>query len=126
MAEFYLKAGRYDLAAQALCNQPEIIAEYNTESDCELAHDFTPAFVAPPPKEARSTEVDEHYELDQRQEEEIVYLQEEQATLVGRLEQLTEQIEHTPEPVIIYEPTEYTDEQFDAVFMALKGSKDDE
>ena len=42
MAEFYLERGRYDLAAQSLCNIPEELAEYTSEAECELDHDFTP------------------------------------------------------------------------------------
>jgi len=125
MAEFYLKAGRYDLAAQALCNQPEIIAEYNTESDCELAHDFTPITVY------RSEEPAANYEPEVNHEEDMEIVQIQQAGLVAQLDYVTEQLEEvrnkpSPEPVIVQQQVEYTDEQFDAVFMALKGSNDDE
>ena len=101
MAEFYLNVGRYDLAAQALCNQPEILAEYKTELACEDKHNFTP------PKsegkggfdsDERSAQFEEHYELAQQQEHEIEYLKEEQASLVGRIDYLTERIERAPAP----------------------------
>ena len=126
MAEFYLKQGRYDLAAQSLCNQPEIVTEYESEQACELAHDFTPPPLLALP--ASDSAFEEHYELAQRQEEEIEYMQAEQVSLVGRIDMLTEQIEQAPAPVIVQQevPVEYTDEQFEAVFMALKGSDEDE
>lgn len=73
MAEFYMKVGKYDLAAQSLCNQPEILAEYKAkgksdnaaEADCEAAHDFEPMFhVEPQP--AAVEDDDEHDELVQQ------------------------------------------------------------
>jgi hypothetical protein len=42
MAEFYLNQGKWKLAAMALCNQPEILKEFTTEEECELAHNFEP------------------------------------------------------------------------------------
>ena len=42
MAEFYLKSEKWDLAAMALCNQPEILSEFATEQECEDAHNFGP------------------------------------------------------------------------------------
>jgi len=99
MAEFYLKVGRYDLAAQALCNQPGIIEEYPSEVSCEIDHDFTPAIVEGEDGfdlADRNAQFDEHYELAQQQEHEIEYLREEQASLVGRIDYLTERIERAP------------------------------
>jgi len=68
MAEFYLKNGKYDLAAQALCNQPEILVEYDTEAQCEIAHDFTPPIVEGSysfePTEAAVVVYDDHDEQD--------------------------------------------------------------
>ena len=96
MSEFYLNVGRFDLAAQALCNQPEILAEYNTETACELDHDFTPAIVEDIDLPERNVQFEEHYELAQQQEHEIEYLKEEQASLVGRIDYLTERIERVP------------------------------
>lgn len=130
MAEFYLKQGRYDLAAQALCNQPEILKEYATETECEDGHDFTPN-QPPEPDDlySQSVKFDEHYELAQQQEQEIEYLQEEQASLVSRIDDLTEQIEQVPRYSVptATEPVEqYTDEQFDAVWSVLKGETEDE
>jgi len=114
MAEFYLTQGRYDLAAQALCNQPEILAEYTTEIACEIDHDFTPAIVEGEDEydhdiHSRSNEFAEAYAM---QEEEIEYLQEENASIVGRLDDLTALLEQAPAPVYVPQAPEfkYTDE----------------
>ena len=66
MAEFYLTNGLYELAAQSLCNQKEILAEYEDELSCEAAHNFgpTPVVEAAPmySQESREHEIleDEH------------------------------------------------------------------
>jgi len=131
MAEFYLKQGRYELAAQALCNQPEILEEYVTEQACEDDHDFGP--VVEPTMLGdlydRNAQFDEHYELAQQQEEEIEFLQEEQASLSGRIEQLTMQIEQAPtrtQAKVIEPPERYSDEQFDQVWSILQQSKEED
>jgi hypothetical protein len=67
MAEFYLKTGQYDLAAQSLCNQKEILAEYATEQECEDAHDFGPLPVAPvsAPEAPKKDEMEDYYREQQ-------------------------------------------------------------
>jgi hypothetical protein len=42
LADFYMKMQRYELAAMALCNVPGILKEFQSEEDCEQAHDFGP------------------------------------------------------------------------------------
>lgn len=130
MAEFYLQQGRYDLAAQSLCNQKEIRKEYKSEQACEDAHDFTP--LGPPPDlgdlYSRSAKFDEHYEISQAQEQEIEYLQEEQATLVGRIDALTAQIEKAPRKQAKRAPVEkpaerYSDDDYNKVLAILKGEE---
>ena len=126
MAEFYLKRGRFDLAAQALCNQDEILAEYATERECEDDHDFTPPDIDDD-SASELSRVNEAYELAQRQDEEIEYLQEEQASLVGRVDALTAYIEQPPAPAAVQQQApQYTDEHVNAVWAALKGSEDDD
>jgi len=39
MAEFYLKNGKPELAAMAVCNT-EVLDEFSSEAECEAAHDF--------------------------------------------------------------------------------------
>jgi len=123
MAEFYLKASKYALAAMALCNVPEILDEFSDEDACELAHDFTP-IVPDHDVHIRSEEFEEAYILSQEQEEEIDYLQEEQASLVGRIEQLTAYIERVPAQKQVASE-KYTDAQFEAVWAVLKGDEDE-
>jgi len=106
MAEFYLKQGRYDLAAQALCNQPEIIKEYMTEVACEIDHDFSPPETDGEGEGEsnlgglynQAAQFNEHYERAQQQQEEIEYLREENASIIGQIEYITQQIEQAPAP----------------------------
>jgi len=136
MAEFYLKVGRYDLAAQSLCNQPEILEEYNTEASCEIDHDFTPPKIEGEDRFGglydQAAQFNEHYELAQQQEEEIEYLKEENASIVGRLDNLTTLLEQapasTPTPIYVQQEPEprYTDEEFDKIWGLLMGGEEDE
>ncbi len=135
MAEFYLKQGRYDLAAQALCNHPEIVADYETEVACQIDHDFTPPIIEGEDKyehdvHIRSDEFEEAYAITQQQEEEIEYLQEENASIVGRLDVLTARLEQAseprPAPVQQEQQPEYTDDKFNEVWAILQGSKEEE
>ena len=122
MAEFYLKQGRYDLAAQSLCNQPEILDEYDTEVACEIAHDFTPI---EPEGDELSRSFDEHYQLEEQHTEDIVVVQMAQTSLEDRIEALEQK--PAPRPRVAQAPPQrYTDAQFDAVWLALKGSDEDE
>ena len=45
LAEFYLSAGKYELAAIAMCNT-EIRNEFTSEDECRMAHDFAPVYEA--------------------------------------------------------------------------------
>jgi len=89
MAEFYLKQGRYDLAAQALCNQAGIIEEYSSEVACEIDHDFTPATIAPPENHGA---LEEHQEIEEQYTEELAQVQMQQMGFVAQLEELTAQL----------------------------------
>ncbi len=137
MAEFYLKQGRYDLAAQALCNQPEILMEYRTEVACEIDHDFKPAIIEGEDLYGlydRAAQFDEHYEISQQQEQEIEYLQEENASIVGRLDALTAQLEAPraqPAPVIAQQQAppaqQYSDEDMAYILgLYADGESEDE
>ena len=124
MADFYLKVGRFDLASQALCNQPEILMEYKTEKSCEDDHDFTPATSEGGfDLDDRSAQFEEHYELAQQQEHEIEYLKEENASIVGRLDSLTMLFEQAP-VIVQQSPVEqyWTDERR-AKLEAIKGEQ---
>lgn len=96
MAEFYLKQGRYDLAAQSLCNQPEIMDEYESEEKCESDHDFTPL---PEPITAPAQNVDvedEDFaaEWHEEQQQLLVDLQTRLAMLEEEEERERRQIQH--------------------------------
>jgi len=79
MAEFYLSAGKYELAAMSLCNVPEIIAEFSTEAECEMAHDFKPVY------EAVVVE-DDHYEAEEEWHQEQQMLQQDYDERIAQLE----------------------------------------
>ncbi len=124
MAEFYLKQGRYDLAAQALCNQPEILEEYTTESECQLDHNFTPAKSTKPNRpagEGSSGVLTGLVESEEQHTEDIHSVQVQLAQVVDQLEQY--QSRPTQAPVIVQQqaPT-YSDDQFYSVMSVLKGS----
>jgi hypothetical protein len=114
MAEFYLKQGRFELAAQALCNQPEVLAEYETELSCEQAHNFSPGPL-------RAVISYEYYE-------DIEQVQMAQNGLVNRVDQLEKRINRpapktkppaSPGPV-------FSKEQIDAVWNALEDKEEDD
>lgn len=122
MAEFYLNAGLYDLAAQSLCNQKEILAEYDSELACETAHDFGPP--APPPEPERSnapvtTSMEIQDELHHEYEQQVSTLQQE-------VDDLKNRPEPEPDTVIIKQEVDYSEDRFKAVFAALKGDEEDE
>jgi hypothetical protein len=73
VAEFYIRAGKYPLAAMAMCNT-DVRNEFATEDECRAAHDFTPMLESVVIVEAP----DEH-------QEEIEYLYE-------QVEALTQQV----------------------------------
>lgn len=89
MAEFYLANGKWALAAMALCNQKEILGEFDSEGECERAHDFGPPPPPPPivetivpvpgPPEECCTD------MNYLQQEEILVAQDQIETLEQRL-----------------------------------------
>jgi len=95
MAEFYLRNGRYDLAAMAICNT-EIAKEFESESDCEAAHNFEPN----PSSHTEAVVLQEQVEGLQRQ--------------ITELEQRP-----VPAPIITYQSV-ITDERKAAVYRALE------
>jgi len=100
MAEFYLSAGKYHLAAMALCNVKEILKEFASEEECELAHDFTPPAAAANALPAMVAQI------ERQNDEELAMLRMEQAQLqeqVERQQRLLERAERRPEPVIVHE-----------------------
>ncbi len=123
----FLALKKYELAAMHFCNDKPTLKEFANEAECEVAHDFTPHNT--PNLEGlydRAAQFDEHYELAQQQEEEIVYLKEENASIVGRLDDLAAMLEQPPEPAPVQQQApRYSEEQFNAVWLAL-GIEDDD
>ncbi len=126
MAEFYLKQGRYDLAAQSLCNQPEIVREYDTEAACELAHDFTPPITSEP---ASNRSLEEQHSLETHHDEDLDMVQAQLSEVQMQLAELEERPAPRPRVAQAVPPDpepKYSDEQFNAVWAALKGGDEDE
>lgn len=115
MAEFYLSAGKYQLAAMSLCNVKEILREFANEAECEAAHDFTPA-----PQPAASA-----------YQEQIEMLRYEQAVLEDRLMQQQALIERAearpvPRPVVVQKEFVTDDKRakIKALFAGDEGEED--
>lgn len=70
VAEFYLQYQQPELAAMALCNT-EILKEFETEEECEQAHQFLTQAVLPPPPVAAAPDHDE--EEDYHAEQMMLY-----------------------------------------------------
>ena len=66
LAEFYLRNGKPELAAMAICNT-EVVKEFETEAACEAAHDFAVLLEAPPPvaEHDRDDELERRLEISQ-------------------------------------------------------------
>ena len=120
-----------DLAAQALCNQPEILKEYkgkgisreDAEAACEAAHNFGPREPEPEP-------TGHLLELEEGHDEDIMLVQMQQQELVTRLEALEQRPEPRPRVVMAPAPRApepaFTEEQKQAAWEALfQGREDD-
>lgn len=116
MAEFYLRAGKYELAAMSLCNVKEILKEFDSEEQCESAHDFTPRPVA------AVDSVSDRQQIELYHEEDIEAVQMAQMSLEQRLASL----ESRPAEVVEIVKPVLTDEQKQQVWEALTGSEDED
>lgn len=107
MAEFYLSAGKYQLAAMALCNIKEILREFDSEEECEAAHDFTPS----DPVAAAVADVTRAYE------QELEQLRWEQATMQAQITEQQALLERAPEPArpVVVQQEFVTDEKRAAI-----------
>lgn len=117
MAEFYLSAGKYQLAAMSLCNIKEILREFENEEECEAAHDFTPApqpAAAPPPRAL---------------EQEVEQLRWEQSMLQAQISEqqaLLEKAEARPQPRPVVVQQEFVTDEKRAKIKALFAGDDGE
>ena len=87
LADFYLKIGKYELAAMALCNVPGILKEFESEEECEYAHDFNPVIEA--------AVIVEDYDQEYRMEQQMRY---------DELEQKIESIEPVVTQKVVKQP----------------------
>jgi hypothetical protein len=122
LTEFYLRNGKYQLAAMAICNT-EVVKEFETEEACEAAHDFGPLLDPEP-----VGEVLEEFDQEQAiQDDRIEVVQMAQ----NELEQRIMALEQKPRPRVVRaaapkpEPA-FTEEQKRAAWLALTGEGDGE
>lgn len=127
MAEFYLENEKYELAAQALCNQPEILSEYDSEKDCEHDHDFTPDVVLEP-QIAQLSRREEHNQDIERVLMAQSQLEQQIIELNDKLEEANRRPVSTSAPRIVQAEPAFTEEQKQAAWSALfdKGAEEDE
>jgi len=90
---FYELNDRHDFAAKMRCDIDEILNKYTSLEECWKDQELAPIIVDHD-VHLRSEEFEAAHA---QQEEEIVYLKEEQASLVGRIDYLTERIERAPQ-----------------------------
>lgn len=100
MAEFYLNAGQTKLAAMALCNVPEILKEFSTETACEAAHDFSvlqPDYAGAADMIARAAAEEEE---DEKARRELLVQQTRLLETVDTLQEEVQALKSKPRPVI--------------------------
>jgi len=111
LAEFYLRTGKYEMAAMAMCNT-EIRNEFTSEDDCRSAHNFEPqvAQVAPG--------------IDDRDEDDDRYRAEQQMAYDGLQMQIQElRAQKAPRPTTVVQKTEFISADKRAKLEALRGEK---
>lgn len=122
LGEFYLKHGKYKLAAMAICNT-EIVKEFADEAECEAAHDFTP--LAEPVSEVVET-FDYSQQVQNDEIDQVKYAHLELMSRVDELQMLAERVVSRPAPRPRAAPVNrFTDDKKQAVFAAL-GIDEDE
>jgi hypothetical protein len=118
LAEFYLRQGKYKLAAMAMCNTA-VVKEFESEQACEEAHDFTP-----PPASA-----DDREEIQVAHEQDINRIQTTQMQVMARLDGLEERLEQRPAPrpvTRVEQKPAFTQEQISAAWAALNSPAEEE
>jgi len=136
LAEFYLRNGKYELAAMAICNT-EVVKEFEgkgiskdeAEASCEAAHDFAPMMASIEPA-AAPTPIAQH---DQDVEELVVaqhQLEEQVALLQIELEATKNRPPPPPQRVerVVEKEPELTDAEKYAILGLLmaEGAEEDE
>jgi hypothetical protein len=120
MAEFYLRNGKHELAAMALCNT-EIVKEFSSEAECESAHDFSPPERPPnEPEEPVSQILEQQQIIETEHDEDIQVVQMAQSSLEQRVAALERPRSARPAP-----SQRFDKERVDAVWLALRGNQDE-
>lgn len=112
LAEFYLRNGKPELAAMAICNT-EVVKEFDTEADCEAAHNFTVLAAAPP----EPVEHDRDDELERRLEINQAYT----AELESRLNDLETLAQRAPEQRTVIQQVPTLSDTQKAALAELRG-----
>ena len=89
LAEFYLKTNQPELAAVAICNT-EILKEFDSEEDCESAHDFFVEVATALP------EVEDHFEEEEEYHHQQMLMQQEYEERIEVLEARRPQVIQQP------------------------------
>ena len=111
LSEFYLRTGKYKLAAIAMCNT-EIAKEFETEEDCRSAHDFEPQEVVIEPASDDRDEAEDRYRVEQQ----MAY-----DSLRMEIEEL--KAKKAARPQTIVQKTEFLDAEKRSKLEALRGDK---
>ena len=117
-AEVYDAKGMYEMAAIMRCNVPEILAEFDSEADCERANRYSPPTVYVEPEPEVSYE--ELYRQEQMHDEQL-------ESLLDRVEQLEQKPEPRPRPPqTVVQQTEFLDAEKKEKLRALRDNDEDE
>ena len=109
-AEVYDAKGMYEMAAMMRCNVPAIIAEFDSEAECERLNTFHP----PPPMSEPATDIhNELYMQEQMHDEQL-------DEVLVRLEQLEHKPRPAPRPTTVIQQTEFINDEKRAQLRALR------
>jgi hypothetical protein len=129
---FYDLNGRHDFAAKMRCDIDEISNKYSSREACWRDQDMKPDQPLGEGSSGVADAIVSHIdETVVQHDEDLEEVREQQAGLVGRIDYLSEQLEQAqrrPPPVVVQQapPEQYTDDDWDAVWSALKGGDEDE
>lgn len=135
---FYELNGKHTFAAKIRCDIPKIRKHYRTPEACVIDQDLSPSKPTSTERAALKKHVEaekqlsedlvQSYDLVQQQGAEIIFIREAMASTVDRLNQLTEKLADAPHPTVREQPppASYSDEQYAAVLVALRGGSEDE
>lgn len=129
-ALFYELNGKHDFAAKMRCDIKEIRRKYSSDDECWRDQDLTPreGYGGPDPDEITDTFED----IEEAHDKEIQQVQTAQASIVDRLDYLTQKIEEAPAKQTVQAPAKREDllsqqEKLDILgLLSYKGGDEDE